>query len=65
MLTGHKLDAEYIEDMVDDHENDVTELEGASIATKDPALRAWAAKAVPILEDHLEHARKLRAKTKR
>lgn len=63
-LAGQKLDKEYADDMVDDHEEDVKEFKKASIETKDPDLRAWAAKTLPVLEKHLELAKELKGKTK-
>lgn len=61
-LSGPKLDAEYTEEMVEDHENDVKEFREATREVKDPELRAWAAKTLPILEQHLEQARQIKAK---
>ncbi len=61
-LSGAKLDAEYADEMVEDHEKDVKAFREASSDLKDPELRAWAAKTLPILESHLEDARQLKAK---
>lgn len=61
-LQGAKLDKEYSDDMVDDHEEDVKEFERASRDLKDPELRAWAAKTLPTLQSHLATARDLKAK---
>lgn len=63
-LSGAKLDKEYADDMVDDHEDDVKEFRKASQNVKDPDLKAWAAKRLPILESHLAMAKDVEAKTK-
>jgi putative membrane protein len=63
-LSGPKLDKAYVGDMVEDHEDDVKEFREAAKELKDPELRAWAAKELPILESHLAHVRTLEKKTK-
>ena len=62
--SGKNFDKEYINNMVDDHEKDVNEFEKASKEAKDPDLRAWAAKTLPTLQDHLKMAREAKAKLK-
>ncbi len=59
-LTGAELDKKYIDEMVDDHEDDVEEFRDASKEAKDADVRAWAAKTLPILEGHLAEAKKLK-----
>ena len=61
-LSGAKLDAKYAKEMVEDHEKDVKEFREAASEVKDPELRAWAAKTLPVLESHLEEARQIKAK---
>lgn len=61
-LSGAKLDAEYTEEMVEEHEEDVKTFREAAREVNDPELRAWAAKTLPMLERHLEHARQIKAK---
>ena len=63
-LSGKKLDKTYADDMVDDHEADVKEFKKASQDLKDPELRAWAAKTLPVLEGHLATAKDIKAKAK-
>lgn len=58
-LSGAELDKKYIEEMVDEHEDDVEELRGASKDADDPEIRAWAAKALGVVEAHLAEAKKL------
>jgi putative membrane protein len=62
--SGKDFDKEYINNMVDDHEKDVNEFEKASKNAKDPDLRAWAAKTLPTLQDHLKMAKDTKAKLK-
>jgi putative membrane protein len=62
-LSGGKLDKEFADDMVDDHEEDVKEFRKAAKEVRDPDLRAWAEKTLPILEGHLAMARDLESKT--
>jgi putative membrane protein len=64
-LNGVKLDKEYADDMVDDHEADVRAFKKASQEIKDPDLRAWAAKTLPAIEEQLTMAKDVKAKTKR
>jgi len=61
-LSGTKLDAEYADEMVEDHEMHVKDFREAAREVKDPELRAWAARTLPILEKHLEEARRIKAK---
>jgi putative membrane protein len=63
-LSGTKFEREYADFMVDDHEKDVKEFRKASKDAKDPELRAWAAKTLPVLEQHLDLAKAVKAKTK-
>ncbi len=63
-LGGAQLDKKYAKEMVDDHEEDVKEFREAAKDLKDPDLRAWAQKQVPILEGHLTEAKALDKKIK-
>jgi putative membrane protein len=62
--SGKDFDKEYINNMVNDHEKDVNEFEKASKNAKDPDLRAWAAKTLPTLQDHLKMAKEVKSKLK-
>jgi len=42
--------------MVSDHKKDIAEFRHESTAGKDLDVKAWAAKALPMLEDHLKNA---------
>jgi putative membrane protein len=55
-LSGDRFDREYMEHMVSDHKQDVKEFRKASESAKDPQIKAFAAKTLPILEEHLKMA---------
>ena len=59
-LSGAELDKKYIDEMVDDHEDDVDEFRDAAKDAKDPEIRAWAGKTLRILEGHLVEAKRLK-----
>ena len=63
-LSGKDFDKEYINGMVDGHEKVVKSFEKASKDAKDPDLKAWAAKTLPTLQDHLKMAKETKAKLK-
>ncbi len=63
-LSGDKLGKEYVDDVVDDHDDIVEDFRKASKDLKDPDLRAWATKTLPVLERHLDTAKGVKAKTK-
>lgn len=63
-LAGMQLDKKYAKEMVDDHEKDVKEFRDAAKDLKDPDIRAWAQKTIPVLEDHLIKAKQLEKKLK-
>ena len=56
-LSGSEFDKEYMAFMVEDHEDDVEEFKKASEACKDPELKAFAAKTLPVLQGHLDMAK--------
>jgi len=55
-LSGEAFDRAYMRMMVEDHRRDVNEFRNESKAGKDPEVKAWAAKTLPTLEDHLKMA---------
>jgi putative membrane protein len=61
-MKGKAFDKHYMGMMVDDHVKDVKEFEKASTSAKDPDLRAWAAKTLPVLQKHLDSAKAIRQK---
>ena len=54
-LSGAKFDAAYIQIMVSDHDKTVSAFEEASSKLKDPALKAFVDKTLPVLRQHKEH----------
>jgi putative membrane protein len=58
-LTAASFDRAYAADMVKDHEMDVREFEKESTNASDPDVKAWAAKTLPTLQEHLRMARAL------
>lgn len=61
-LSGADFDREYMSMMVKDHVKDVKEFEDASTKAKDADLKAWAAKTLPTLREHLQMARDVNSK---
>lgn len=55
-LSGAELDKEYMSFMVNDHKKDVEEFQKQSTDAKDADLKAWVAKTLPTLQDHLRMA---------
>lgn len=51
------FDKDYMSFMADDHKEDVNDFEKAAKDAKDADIRAFAAKYLPILKQHLEKAR--------
>jgi putative membrane protein len=60
--TGKQLDKDYMDSMVEDHQKDVQEFTDKSQNAKDPAVKEWAGKTLPTLQDHLVKARQIDAK---
>jgi len=60
-LKGAEFDKAYMEHMLKDHQQDVGLFEQASKEAKDAGLKAFAAKALPTLKEHLEHAKRVNA----
>jgi putative membrane protein len=55
-LKGERFDREYMRAMLADHRKDVNEFRAESKSGKDPDIKAWAAKTLPTLEEHLKQA---------
>ena len=62
--TGADFDKAYAKDMVKDHRKDLKEFQNAEKTLSDPDLRAFAQKAVVILQEHLSTAENLDANAK-
>ena len=63
--TGRDFDKDYMAMMVDDHKEDVRKFEKAANDCKDPDIKAFAAKYVPTLKQHLDSAQAIRDKIKK
>lgn len=59
--SGHEFDQEFVEQMVEMHENDVKMFEKAAEDAKDSDLKSFASKHVDHLRDHLQKAESLRS----
>lgn len=57
-LSGREFDRRYIQAMVEEHEEAVNELE-TKVNDENAATRAWAAKTLPKIRQHLEQARQI------
>jgi putative membrane protein len=55
-LSGAAFDRAYMQEMVSDHRKDVSDFRKESQSGKDPDVKAWAAKTLPTLEEHLKMA---------
>lgn len=58
--SGEDFDEAYIKEMVDDHEKDVDKFKKMAENGKDPDLKAFAAKTLPVLLMHLDSAKSIR-----
>jgi putative membrane protein len=58
-LSGADFDRAYMSEMVRDHTEDVALFERAAEVSADPDIKAWAARSLPMLQDHLALARQV------
>ena len=58
-LSGAAFDKAYAKDMVKDHEQDVRDFKQEAQGGKNPAVKSFAAKTLPVLEQHLALAKDL------
>jgi putative membrane protein len=63
-LSGAEFDRAYMRDMVSDHRTDVSEFRRESEHGADPDLKAFAAKTLPTLEEHLKMAEQTEGQVK-
>jgi len=63
-LSGDAFDREYINTMVKDHEKTVKMFEKESTKGTDADVRAWAAKTLPTLREHLQQVHDIQARMK-
>jgi putative membrane protein len=57
---GEEFDKDYMDLMVEDHEEDIRKFERAAEKATDPDVKAFASKTVPVLRKHLEHAKSVK-----
>jgi len=55
-LNGAAFDRAYMEDMVKDHKEDVSEFKREADHGSDPDVKAFASKTLPVLQEHLQLA---------
>ncbi|MBT1071405.1 DUF4142 domain-containing protein [Pelotalea chapellei] len=55
--SGPEFDKQYMKGMVKDHTKDIEDFRKATEKVKDPDLKAWAQKTLPVLEQHLQLAK--------
>lgn len=63
-LTGADFDKAYVDDMVDDHEDDVAAFQKEADNSSDPDVKAFAAKVLPVVKKHLDAIKAIKAKMK-
>lgn len=56
-LPGPEFDRAYLQEMIVDHQKDADEFEHEAQAGMDPDIKAWAAKTLPTIRQHLQMAR--------
>lgn len=61
-VSGADFDKKYMSEMVKDHKADVEEFRKASQKVKDPEVKAWVEKTLPVLEQHLQNAKEVAQK---
>lgn len=61
-LKGAEFDRAYVKDMVEDHVKDVTAFEAVSKNATDADVKAFAAKTLPVLRQHLQMIQGIAAK---
>lgn len=61
-LAGADFDREYMNEMVKDHKEDVEKFQKAANEAIDPEVKAFAAKTLPTLQQHLQKAEEIAAK---
>jgi putative membrane protein len=55
-LSGEEFDKAYMQHMTPDHQKDIAEFERAASGAADSDVKAWAAKVLPALREHLKLA---------
>jgi putative membrane protein len=60
-LSGADFDREYMREMVRGHDSEVKEFQHQAQRAKDADVKAWAAKTLPVLEEHKQKAHEVYA----
>ena len=60
-MSGAEFDKHYMAMMVEDHDKDVAMFESEAKSGKDPDVKAWASKTVPVHQEHQQQARQMSA----
>lgn len=58
-LSGEAFDRAYVQEMLKDHQKDVAAFRSESKSGRDAEVKAWAAKTLPTLEEHLKQVQEL------
>lgn len=61
-VSGSEFDKQYMKGMVNDHAKDVADFRNATQKVKDPELKAWAGKTLPVLDQHHQLAKETAGK---
>ena len=61
---GNDFDKKFADLMVNGHEDAIKKMQDASEKATDPEIKAWAAKMLPNLQAHLDHAKMVQDKIK-
>ena len=64
-LSGAAFDRAYAKDMVDDHEQDISDFKTEANGGQNAAVKNFASATLPTLEDHLKMAREMEQQVKR
>ena len=64
-LSGAEFDRAYMDHMVKDHKKDIAEFRKQASSGKDPEIKAFAAKTLPTLQEHLKMAEAADAEVKK
>jgi putative membrane protein len=62
---GKNFDKDYMDHMVKDHDEDVAEFKKAIQNAKNADLKAFAAKTLPVIEEHLKMAKEIQSSMKK
>ena len=61
-LSGENFDREWANAMVDGHQKVIAKFEQEARSGRDTQVKSWAAKTLPTLREHLQHARDLQSR---